>query len=153
MSTQGSHQSHVTLSKEDRARSLDSLHRVERLAGAAGRSRPNEWRDDLLIALDELASSLYDQFERSAGNDGLLASLIIDAPNLAPSVNQLRQAQSELLGSLDDLRQDLSDLARTVDVGEVRARVGELTRTIRELRAWEVDLVYEALDLDLGTGD
>ncbi|HEU4895493.1 MAG TPA: hypothetical protein VFT85_06620, partial [Acidimicrobiia bacterium] len=105
MATVSSNQSHVTRSKEDRARSLDSLHRLERLAGAAGPGRPNEWRDDLVIALDGLASSLYDQFQRSAGDDGLLASLEVEAPNLAPSVNQLRQAQSELLASLDDLRQ------------------------------------------------
>ena len=153
MTNLGNGRHHVIQSKEDRARTLDALHRVERLSGAAGPSRPNEWRDDLLIALDGLASSLYDQFERSAGDDGLLSSLTIEAPNLAPSVRQLRQSQSELLEALDDLRQDLSDLARTVDVPEVRRRVGEMTRKIRELRAWEVDLVYEALDLDLGTGD
>lgn len=153
MSTADNHQSHVTQSRGDRARSLRSTHQVEGLAGAAGLNRPSEWRDDLLIALDDLASSLYDQFRRSAGDDGLLAQLIIEAPNLAPSVNQLRPAQSTLLAELDDLRQDLSDLARTVDVAEVRRRVNELTRQIRELRAWEVDLVYETLGLDLGTGD
>lgn len=153
MSPQGNDQDHVARSREDRARSLDALHRVERLAGAAGPSRAHGWRDDLLIALDDLASSLYDQFERSAGDHGLLASLTIDAPNLAPSVEQLRRSQSDLLAALDDLRQELSDLARTVDVADVRRRVGDLTRQIRELRAWEVDLVYEALDLDLGTGD
>ena len=153
MTISSNNQRHVTRSREDRARSLGALHRVERLAGTAGPTRRNEWRDDLVIALDGLASSLYDQYERSAGDAGLLANLIIEAPNLAPSVKQLRQAQSELLVALDDLRQELSDLARTVDVADVRRRVGELTRRIRELRAWEVDLVYEALDLDLGTGD
>lgn len=153
MSTAGDHQRHVTQSRDDRARSLGSIHQVERLAGTAWLNRPGEWRDDLLIALDDLASSLYDQFRRSAGDDGLLAQLLIEAPNLAPSVNRLWPAQSELLAELDHLRQNLSDLARTADVEEVRRRVSELTRAIRELRAWEVDLVYEALDLDLGTGD
>jgi len=153
MTTADNHQGHITQSRDDRARSLGSIHQVERLAGAAGINRPSEWRDDLLIALDDLASSLYYQFRRSAGDDGLLAQLIIEAPHLAPSVNQLRGAQSNLLAELDDLRQDLSDLARTVDVEDVRRRVSELTSRIRELRAWEVDLVYEALDLDLGTGD
>jgi len=153
MANLGNSQHHVAQTREDRARSLDFLHRVERLAGAAGAGRANEWRDDLLMALDDLASSLYDQFERSAGTEGLLTSLTIEAPNLAPSVDRLRQAQTDLLTSLDDLRQDLSDLARAVDVAEVRTTVSELTMTIRELRAWEVDLVYEALDLDLGTGD
>jgi ATP phosphoribosyltransferase regulatory subunit HisZ len=153
MATADNHQSHITQSRDDRAGTLSATHLVERLAEAAGPNRPGEWRDDLLVALDDLASSLYDQFRRSAGDDGLLAQLIIEAPNLAPSVNQLRAAQSNLLAELDDLRQDLSDLARTVDVAVVRGRVSELTRQIRELRAWEVDLVYEALDLDLGTGD
>lgn len=52
-----------------------------------------------------------------------------------------------------NLRQALSDLSRTIDVGDTRSRVSELTAEIRELRAWEVDLVYEAYSFDLGTGD
>jgi len=143
----------VVLSLQDRARSLDSLHAVERQAGSAGPARPDEWRDDLLLSLDAMASNLHDQFDRSAGEDGLLTRVISDAPHLAASVDDLRRRQLRLVGEIDDLRQTLSDLSRTVDVGVIRSRVGELTADVRELRAWEVDIVYEAYSFDLGTAD
>lgn len=143
----------VARSRSDRARSLASLHEVERHAGAAGPSRPNEWRDDVLMALDDLASSLHDQYERSAEEDGLLSHVVRDAPHLAPGVQELRRRQSELIDEIDELRRTLSDLTRTVDVAAVRERLGELTREIRELRAWETDIVYDAYAFDLGTGD
>ena len=146
-------QQDVAHSRSDRARSLASLHAVERHAGAAGPSRPNEWRDDLLIALDDLASSLHDQYERSAEADGLLSHVIQDAPHLAPGVQELRGRQTELIDEIDELRRTLSDLTRTVDVGAVRERVGSMTKEIRELRAWETDIVYDSYAFDLGTGD
>lgn len=151
--TDNSRHNDVATSREDRARSLDSLHQVERLAGAAGPTRPNEWRDDLLLAIDSLSSSLHDQYERSAGEEGLLARLVLEAPHLASSVTGLRNTQGDLVDDLDGLRQSLTDLSRTVDVAAIREKLTELTARIRELRAWETDIVYEAYGFDLGTGD
>lgn len=153
MTNTESSQRDVAVSRRDRARSLDSLHEVERRAGAAGPTRPNEWRDDLVLSLDALASNLHDQFDRSAGDDGLLARVVSDAPHLAASIQDLRRRQRKLIGEIDDLRQSLSDLSRTIDVGDIRSRLGELIAELRELRAWEVDVVYEAYSFDLGTGD
>lgn len=153
MTNTESSQRDVAHSLLDRARSLDSLHEVERQAGAAGPARADEWRDDLLLSLDALVSSLHDQFDRSAGEDGLLTRVVSDAPRLASSVEELRRRQLQLIGEIDDLRQSLSDLSRTIDVVDIRSRVGELAGEIRELRAWEVDIVYEAYSYDLGTGD
>lgn len=141
----------VARSRDDRARSLQSLHKVERHAGAAGPPRPNEWRDDLLMALDDLASSLHDQYERSASEDGLLARIVDEQPQLTPSVRALRERQSALIEEIDALRQSMSDLSRTVDVATTRSKVSEMTAEIRELRAWETDIVYEAYAFDLGT--
>lgn len=143
----------IALSRVDRARSLESLHVVERQAGAAGPSRPDEWRDDLLFALDDLASSLHDQFSRSASDDGLLARVAEDAPHLTPAIEELQGRHSGLLEEVDDLRQSLADLTRPPDVAAVRNRIGEMTAELRELRAWETDLVYDAYAFDLGTGD
>lgn len=145
--------SDVTRSQGDRARSLDALHQVEQHAGAAGPNRPNEWRDDLLIALDDLLSSLHDQFTHSAAADGLLSRIALEAPHLEPAVNELRRRQSELMDGLDGLRNSLTDLTHPVDIASVRSKIGEMTAEIRELRAWETDIVYDAYAFDLGTGD
>ena len=139
--------------RRDRARSLESLHAVEKHAGAAGPARPNEWRDDLLAVLDDLASSLHDQYERSSSEEGLLPQILEEAPHLQPSVDELRERQTSLIGEIDDLRRSLAHLTRTPDVDSVRSRVAEMTAEIRELRAWETDLVYDAYAVDIGAGD
>ncbi len=143
----------VVASRDDRARTLDSLHDVERLAGAAGVARPSEWRDDILSALEGLAISLQGQYERSASEEGLLMRLIEDAPRLEGAVRALHRRQGELIERVDDLHQRLADLTRTPDVAAVRSEIGDMTSEIRELRAWETDIVYEAYAFDLGTGD
>lgn len=143
----------VDRSRRDRARSLESLHAVEKHAGAAGPARPNEWRDDLLAVLDDLASSLHDQYERSSSEEGLLSRVLEEAPHLQSSVNELRKRQTSLVEEIDDLRRSLADLTRTPDVDVVRSRVANMTAEIRELRAWETDIVYDAYAVDLGTGD
>lgn len=146
-------QTDIARSRGDRARSLESLHAVEKQAGAAGPARPNEWRDDLLAVLDDLASSLHDQYERSASAEGLLSRVVEEAPHLQSSVNELRKRQSSLVAEIDDLRRSLADLTRTPDVDAVRSRVADMTAEIRELRAWETDIVYDAYAVDLGIGD
>lgn len=142
----------VAVSRSDRARTLDSLHEVERLASAPGAPRPNEWRDDILAALEGLADSLQVQYERSASEDGLLVSLLEEAPQLEPAVTDLHRRQRALVERVDDMHQRLADLSRTPDVNSVRAEIAELTAEMRDLRAWETDIVYEAVAFDLGTG-
>ncbi len=146
-------QTDIDRSRSDRARSLESLHAVEKHAGAPGPARPNEWRDDLLAVLEDLATSLHDQYERSSSDDGLLSRVVEEAPHLQSSVDELRKRQTSLIEEIDDLRRSLADLIRTPDVDVVRSRVADMTAEIRELRAWETDIVYDAYAVDLGTGD
>jgi hypothetical protein len=143
----------VAISRGDRARTLDSLHEVERLACAPGPPRPSEWRDDILSALEGLTDTLQDQFERSASEQGLLVRLIEEDPRLEPAVRDLHRRQGALIEQIDDLHQRLADLTRTPDVSSVRSEIAEIAAEIRELRAWETDIVYEAYSFDLGTGD
>jgi hypothetical protein len=142
----------VATSRGDRARSLDSLHDVERRASAAGPRRPDEWRHDLLKALDGLGDSLHEQFATSAGANSLLSSVVEESPHLESSVSELRRRQVALGDRIDELRRELGDHVRDVDVGGVRHEVAQITAEIRELRAWEADLVYEAYSVDLGVG-
>lgn len=143
----------VHQSRSDRARTLESLHSVERHAAAPGPGRANEWRDDLLAVLADLGSSLQDQYQRSSSEDGLLRRVVDEAPRLEPAVRDLHRRQSELIEEVDDLQQSLADLSHVPDVDVVRSRIAEMTAEIRELRAWETDIVYDAYAFDLGTGD
>lgn len=144
---------HVANSRTDRARSLDSLHDVERMASAPGPPRPEEWRDDLLLALEGLAASLVEQYERSSGPESLLADIVESAPHLASAVTELRAQQAGVGRRLDELRYQLADLTRPIDVPEIRDEISSIAGQVHDLRAWETDLVYEAYSVDLGVGD
>lgn len=140
-------------SQNDRAKSLDALHNVEWATAAPAPVRPDEWRDDLLPRLDELAARLHEQFDASEGEHGLLHNVAEDAPRLSNSVNEILRRQQKLVEKIDDLRLELSDLSRYFDAKTVRRDIARLTAEVRELRAWETDLVYEAYTVDLGVGD
>lgn len=142
----------VATSRSNRARSLDSLHEVEQRASAAGPNRPDEWRHDLLLSLDGLADSLHEQIATSAGESSLLSQIVDEAPHLEATIADLRERQTALADQIDDLRSQLGHHFRDIDVGEVRAQVAAITAEMRELRAWEADVVYEAYSVDLGVG-
>lgn len=76
--------------------------------------------------------------------------MVEESPHLASSVSELRRRQAALADRIDVLRGDLSDHARDADVAEVRHEVAQIAAEIRELRAWEADVVYEAYSVDLG---
>lgn len=140
-------------SRDDRARCLDAMHEVERLAAAPGPLRPDSWRDDLLDALHELGASFHAQHVASTEIGSLLSRVTEEAPHLIPSVDDLMARQRVLDTRVSDLRSRLADLSRPFGVEETRGQLAEITRDMRELRAWETDLVYEAYSVDLGVAD
>lgn len=140
-------------SRTDRGVSLTALHEVERMAAAPGPLRTGSWRDDLLEALGELGSSLHEQYAHSDRTHGLLQMVVEESPHLLPAVEELATRQENVSEQVDLLTANLADLSRPVDVVTVREEIAEITLEIRELRAWETDIVYEAYAFDLGVGD
>lgn len=140
-------------SRRDRRRGLDAMHEVERLASAPAPGRAEGWRDDLLGALEELSASIHEQRSASGAAGSLLSDVVAEAPRLASSIEELLEREQQVAERIDRLIRRLADLSRTMPVGDVREELAEVTREIRELRAWETDLVYEAYSVDLGVGD
>lgn len=140
-------------SRRDRANSLDALHEVERLASAPAPGRAEAWRDDLLGALEELGASIHEQRSASGAAGSLLSDVMAEAPQLIPSVEELLAREQDVAERIDELIRSLNDLARSVPVREVREDLAGITKEIRDLRAWETDLVYETYSVDLGVGD
>lgn len=142
----------LSKSQHDGAQSLDSLHLVERMASAPGPKRPDAWRDDLLGALQELGADLHAQQQDSLGRRSLLSDIKIEAPHLVSSIDELLEREDRLADDIDELERTMADLSRPLDVERLRAELAELTRELRELRAWETDIVYEVYSVDLGIG-
>ena len=140
-------------SRRDRASSLDAMHEVERLASAPAPGRPEAWRDDLLGALEELGASIHEQRSASGAAGSLLSDLMAESPWLTPSVEELLEREQQVAERIDRLTRLLADLSRPLPIREIREELAGITREVRDLRAWETDLVYEAYSVDLGVGD
>lgn len=140
-------------SRHDRAQSLDAMHEVERLASSPAPGRPDAWRDDLLVALEELGASIHEQRATSGSEGSLLSELMAEAPRLASSVEEVLQREQAVAERIDSLSRLLADFTRPIEVDEIREELAHITREIRDIRAWETDLVYEAYSVDLGVGD
>ena len=131
----------LSTSQQDRAQSLDALHLVERMAAAPGPSRPDAWRDDLLGTLQELGASLHEQQHDSMGPRSLLSDVNSEAPHLVSSIEELLEREDRLANDVDEMARNLADLSRPVDVEGVRTALADIARELRELRAWETDIV------------
>jgi hypothetical protein len=140
----------LAASRSDRASSIDALRALEEIAYSAGPSRPEAWRDDVLGAIDELITNLQHQYQASQAENSLLSQVADDSPHLAGSVEALRSRETVVIEDLQDLRAELADYSRTPDIASMRSALAGITVEIREIRAWEADLVYEAYYVDLG---
>ena len=84
----------------------------------------------------------------------LLTEIRRDDPRLGPRVDRLRAEQADLRIAITSLRDQLApDAAIPVDTADIRDRLAALARRLRAQRARESDLVYEAVNIDLGVGD
>ena len=86
------------------------------------------------------------------GSASLLSDIKGDAPHLAASIDELLDRELRLADEIDEMARDLADLSRPIDVDAIRSDLAQMTRELRELRAWETDIVYEAYSVDLGIG-
>jgi hypothetical protein len=129
------------------------MHEVERLASSPAPGRPDAWRDDLLVALEELGASIHEQRATSGSEESLLSDLMAEAPRLASSVEEVLEREQAAAERIDALNRLLAGFTRPIEVDEIREELAHITREIRDIRAWETDLVYEAHSVDLGVGD
>lgn len=141
-------------SRADRNASLDALHAVEAALAEPTTGREVEWLHRVLVAVDALTCALADQAAGDVESASLLSEIVIDEPRLAPRVERLRREYDDVRRSLDSLREQLAlDSAVGVDTADVRDRLASIARRLRQQRAREADLIWEAVNINLGAGD
>jgi hypothetical protein len=94
---------------------------------------------------------------QATGDDetnSLLNEIRRDDPRFGPRVHRLRAEQADLRIAITSLRDQLApDAALPVDTADIRDRLASIARRLRTQRARESDLVYEAVNIDLGLSD
>jgi len=141
-------------SRAGRFDTMKALHALEEALGAPAPRRERTWLHRVLAALDVLSATLDSQALEDQETQSLLTEIRREDARLAPRVDRLRAEQADLRIAVTSLRDQLApDAAVPVDTADIRDRLASLARRLRAQRARESDLVYEAVNVDLGVGD
>ena len=141
------------VSQGDRDRTLEALHALEAAVGRPASSRSETWADAVRSSLEHLESAFGEQRASYDDPSGLMAEIAHDDPRLRTWVRQLRRRWAELETTTRTLRESLGESADPQAPYDVRERVRWLSSAIRHHREREADLVFDALEIDLGAPD
>jgi hypothetical protein len=119
------------------------------LAKASG---AEQWVHSVTDELESLEEALRAEEEESSIPDALLSLLAGANPRrFGVRVRHLREQLSDLIRQVASLRQELdAEDPKDVDAGDLRHRIGWILRALHHYRARLTDLVYEAIERDLG---
>lgn len=154
----------------------DAVTKLEAALATLTPGQERTWATGLEGALASLEEALKRHLEAAEGPDGFLVQVDLTRPSLTRKVGQLRAEHRTLPESTRLLRQQVTQLRRafepdaargnlakplpapeettsSCDPGAVRQAVERLLAALRQHREWEVDLLLESVDTDLGAGD
>lgn len=145
----------ATVSWTDRNASLDALQQLESALSAPTPGRELPWRRQVQVTLEALAAKLDQQARGDSEGASLLSEVALEEPRLAARVAGLRAEHDDLRHAVDSLQSQLRDLVdeASVDTADLRDRLAGVARRLRQHRAREADLIYEAVNINLGAGD
>lgn len=113
---------------------------------------PLGWQDEVRRSVLDLGLALADHTTETEADDGLLASIVDDAPRLANQVERLRKEHDTLSASTTALAEHLA-AHKSGDIDRIREEGIALLSALARHRQVGSDLLYEAYMIDVGTGD
>ena len=143
-------------SKRTRQGMLTAIRRLEEALARATPNRATAWRDEVLKRLTDLESAMTSQAAELRGDDGLMADLILENPRLSTRVAGLRDDYDRLVVEISGLRNEFAtERAAEIssNVVDIRSRLASLIDDVRRFQTTETDLIYEAIQVDIGVGD
>lgn len=144
-------------SRAGRNASRDALEVLEDALAAPTPGREHDWRNKVIDALNQLIATLETQSELDLGDNSLLTEIGNEDPRLLPRIRRLHHEHQDLRTSAASLHAQMAgsgdDSPADIDTADIRDRLAALGQRFRQHRAREADLVYEAVNIDLGAGD
>ena len=141
--------------RADRDRTQEAVHALEEALGSAAPGRQVDWLNHVRATFGTLAMALSKELADSKRTDSLLSMISRDYPRRFGSrVRQLHEQQDDIYRQVTSLAAQFEDVREdTIDFSDLRLRVDWLMRAIHHRRARETDLVFEAINLDLGRSE
>lgn len=132
-----------------------SMHRLEHCLGQAAPGREEGWLADVGNALDLLIVAMKESQEVVCRDDGLIEEIKYTAPQLINRIDNLRDEFDGLRQQATTLRDQLAAAAKRTNTAfaDLRQRMDWLLSGLKHHQAKETDLIYEAINVDIGVGD
>ena len=132
-----------------------SMHRLEHCLGQAAPGREELWLADVGNALDLLIVAMKESQEVVCRDEGLVEEIKHTSPRLVNRIDNLRDEFDGLLQQAATLRDQLAGAAKRSHTAfaDLRQRMDWLLSGLRHHQAKETDLIYEAINVDIGIGD
>ncbi len=145
-------QQSVDEDRRNRDALVEAMHRLDLAWMAPQCGRPGPWRQLLSQRLQEVCRLLEEHARQLESPQGLMSQIAQQEPRLLDRIEQLRREHRELVASARELQQ-LVDKEPAEDPLQLRQQVERFLKALREHNARENDLIYEALETDVGVGD
>lgn len=141
--------------RNDRVQLLATIHQLERALSSAAPKRERAWMLPVLAAMESLESAMEHQYANAVSDDGLLSQVVGDAPHLASRADRLKKEYRDLLRQISTLRDQFASEASTdlPSIDDMRQRLAWLLTALRHHQSRETDLIFEAVNTDLGALD
>lgn len=136
-------------SRSERDRTLQAVHSLESALGKAAGGE--DWLAEVESSLRALQRAMSDEQHELNRPDALLAMIGSEHPRRFGSrIRSLREQYDDIIRQLASLRRQLDEPGETIGAVDLRHRAGAIIQALRSCRARQTDLVFEALELDLG---
>ena len=122
------------------------------MAGAAG-DDVDGWAARASTAALDMRSVLKHHVGETEASGSFYDDVAEHFPNLIPAANRLKAEHGPLRAGVDELIETLSVVHDDAGVERARAQALELLRALFEHRHRGADLVYDAYNVDVATGD
>lgn len=131
----------------------DAVLALERALAVPSGDAPEAWAAMLAAPLVHLREVIASHIRGTEGPSGLFAQIHVDAPHLLHAVDKLAAEHEPLATAADDLAEGLGQVTSESDVDDLRDRTLGLIRDLLEHRHHGAELLYDAYQVDLSSGD
>jgi hypothetical protein len=131
----------------------DAVLALERALAVPAGDAPEAWAAMLAAPITRLQDVLSVHIRGTEGPDGLFEQVREDAPHLLPAVDKLRAEHDPLVTAADSLAGHLGTVDSDVAVDGVRDQALALVLELLEHRHRGAELLYDAYQVDISSGD
>lgn len=126
---------------------------LERALTVPAGDAPDAWAELVAPPVRHLATVIATHVDGTEGDGGLFDQIRDDAPHLLPMVERLRAEHAPLAELAAHLEERVASVRTDDDVHDVRDEALGLIRRLLEHRHHGAELLYDAYQVDVSSGD